>query len=402
MTKIFINGEIVDSKTPECFSPTDLKEKLEAIDPNEDLEVEITSEGGSVFAGVQIANMLARHEGKVTTHAVGICASIATVILMAGDKICVDDNCFCLIHLPWTTCQGNAKDMLKEIDALKKCETAMMGYYTKHSKVPTEVLTKYLEDETWFLGNEFAEVFDCEVVASDKVLNIAAKMKKFKNMPKKFFNNVDILNEGTTMEKEELKEEVTEEVKEETSQQEEVVEQQEEVVEQEETPVEQPEEEKKEDDPMAEEEFMEPEETKPTYEELEKTIEELKKKIEELEKAASEEKNVSEDECQKRVSGMQAKMQLKINDFANQLKIKNAALKAANDRVDSLTKDFEACKKELSDMTTAYEAKDNALATLNASVNKLPEETPTLEDGLAKCSTPAERVKFLTSGKYTR
>lgn len=52
MEKIFINGEITDTKIEGCFSPADLKEKLEAIGPNDDIEVEITSEGGSVFAGV--------------------------------------------------------------------------------------------------------------------------------------------------------------------------------------------------------------------------------------------------------------------------------------------------------------------------------------------------------------
>jgi ATP-dependent protease ClpP protease subunit len=45
----------------ECFCPQDLKGLLEGVDENEPLEVEITSEGGSVFAGIQIANMLARH-----------------------------------------------------------------------------------------------------------------------------------------------------------------------------------------------------------------------------------------------------------------------------------------------------------------------------------------------------
>lgn len=289
MTKIFMTGEIVDSRRDGCFSPQDLKEKLEAIGPKEDLEVEITSEGGSVFAGMQIANMLARHEGKVTTHAMGICASIATVILMAGDEVCVDENCFCLVHLPWTTCQGNAKDMLKEIDALKKCETAMMGYYAKHSKVPTETLAKYLEDETWFLGNEFAEVFDCEVVASGKVLNIAAKIKKFKNMPNKLKRVIKDIESDSTMEKEDNKEatEEVKEVKEETSQK--VVEQQEEAAEKTE--------EEKIDDTMSEEEPVKPEEEKPTYEELEQKVKELQQKIEELEKAASEEKNVSEGEC---------------------------------------------------------------------------------------------------------
>lgn len=104
-------------------------------------------------------------------------------------------------------------------------------------------------------------------------------------------------------------------------------------------------------------------------------MKELQQKIEELEKAASEEKNVTEDECQKRVSGMQAKMQHKLNDFTNQLKVKDEELTKANAMITSLSKDFEACKKELSEMTSAYAAKEDALAKLNANVNKMPEET---------------------------
>ena len=50
--KIFITGEIVSTKIEGCFSPIDLREILESVDKNEPLEVEITSEGGSVFAGV--------------------------------------------------------------------------------------------------------------------------------------------------------------------------------------------------------------------------------------------------------------------------------------------------------------------------------------------------------------
>lgn len=51
--KIQITGEIVDIPGfGECYSPMALRETLEGIDENEPLEVEITSEGGSVFAGI--------------------------------------------------------------------------------------------------------------------------------------------------------------------------------------------------------------------------------------------------------------------------------------------------------------------------------------------------------------
>lgn len=299
-----------------------MKEQLEGVDVNEPLEVEITSEGGSVFAGIQIANILSRHNGQVTTHAVGLCASIATIILMAGNRVCVDSNCFCLIHLPWSFCEGNAKDMEKEIDTLKKCEAAMMGYYKKHSKVGDDVLSKYIEDETWFLGTEFADVFDCEVIECDQQLNIAAKfdLKKFNKIDKR----ISIMNEEEKKVEEPTEEvEKTETVEETPEKTEEVVEEQptEEEEKEVETPdvqdeekVETPFKQDTEDDttnePSEEEdEVLNKDEVLAKFAEYEKQIEELKNENEELKNKLAEietpdEEKVTKEECEKRVSGM--------------------------------------------------------------------------------------------------
>lgn len=416
--KISIVGQITDYKADGCFSPLDLKELLEGVSQDEPLEVEITSEGGSVFAGIQIANMLSRHNGLVATHAVGLCASIATVILMAGSKISVDENCFCLIHLPWSYCEGNALDMEKEIETLKKCEAAMMGYYRKHSKVDEELLSRYIKDETWFLGTEFADVFDCEVIACDQRFDIAAKcdLTKFNKIDKRILdmekkdnivsaNSIPLSEVGEPVE-EEVKVVVEEEEKDETQEQE-----VKEEVQQEETPVE---EEKVEDDVSIDENKEEEQKEDPVDEEedveflkariveLIQENEELKSELAECEKPEEQEEMVSKDECEKRVSGMQSKMQAKINDFTSQLKVKDEELNTVKAELTSLNQRLEEANGELSNMASALEEKNNALAQLNAGVLRPAEELPTMKDGLAKCATPKERVDFLKSGKYVR
>lgn len=139
----------------------------------------------------------------MTTHAVGFCASIATVILMAGNKVAVDDNCFCLIHLPWSVVQGNANDLEKEIDALDKCKKAMLSYYMRHARVPVEEIEKCLENETWLLGEEFAELFAVDILECDQVLNIAAKfdLSKYKNVPKRILDMENLSTNDDTHEK---------------------------------------------------------------------------------------------------------------------------------------------------------------------------------------------------------
>ena len=346
--------------------------------------------------------MLARWKGNVTTHAVGFVASIATVIMMAGKKVVADENCFCLIHNPWTFVQGNANDLQKEIQNLEKCREAMMGFYRKHSKISDEELTAYLDEETWFTGAELSNVFDVEVLPNDERLDIAAKfdLSKYKTLPR-----------GLTMKNEE-KIETTEETK-----VEEPVETQEETVK----------EEVKEE--LKEEKSEEPdqddiEELRKTIEILKEENEQLKAKLAECEKQkaeleeekkeeTTEEETVTEEEpkeeeivtkaqVEKRISGIQASMQKQINDFKGQLKAKEEELMKAKAEITHLSDSLEQVANELSETASILDEKTQALEKLNANVNQAPEELPTFEEGLKKCSSPAERVAFIRSGKYIR
>lgn len=336
--RICITGEITDQHYDGCFCPQDMKDILAGADENEPLEVEITSEGGSVFAGIQIANMLARWKGEVTTHGVGFVASIATVILMAGKKVVVDDNCFCLIHLPWTCVQGNANDLEKEIDALDKCKKAMMSFYMRHAKVDEQTIDDYLADESWFLGSELADLFNVEILPNDQPLDIAAKfdLTKYKKLPRglDMKNKVKqaVVSEDTD-EKKKTEETVVEEPaveeseeKKEKKEEQEPAEPEEKKEEGEEKPVEEEEGDKKDDaDKNEGDDEEQTTENEQTIEELKEENEQLKQKVAELweelvelrekygepdeeQPDEEEEETVTKAEADKRVSGMQASM----------------------------------------------------------------------------------------------
>lgn len=347
MMRFVIDGEITSATV------RDFMASASELEEGEDIELKMTSEGGSVLDGNIIVSKLrelSRQGHRSTAHVVSIAASMASVIACACDQLILDSNAFLMIHQVWTTVAGNADDLRKEANTLDIVTKSLISVYrTKFDKTDDELLAM-LKDETWILGEQAAEYgLRCLVNDVGEDLEIAAKLVDFKRR----FNNTHKNIESVNMEikEEEMKKEETavEQVTETTTSEEALPS----------------------DQPATEE----PVETKPTYEELEKLVEELKKRVEELETIASTEKNVTEEECQKRVSGMQAKMQLKLNDFTNQLKVKDEELTKANAMITSLSKDFEACKKELSEMTSAYAAKEDALAKLNANVNKMPEET---------------------------
>lgn len=344
--KITIDSEITEQTS------FDFIQQTSQLADGESLEVEITSEGGSVTAGNVIVSKLrelSKSGHKTTAHVVSIAASMASVIACACDELIVDSNAFLMIHCVWTCVQGNANELRKEADTLDLFTKSLISVYrTKFNKTDDEIMSM-LESETWILGEQAKDYgLNCIVNDIGSEIRIAAKcdLSKFKNLPKVF-----------NMEKEQKKPEQVEETKElEEENKEKVEEALEEVEKTEET-----------------------EEKKPTYEELEKKIQELEEKIRELEKPEeeetqeqTEEETVTIDECQKRVSGMQAKMQLHVNDLMGQLKAKDKELTDANAKVISLTSELESKAKELSEKASALAEKENALAMLNAGVNKMP------------------------------
>ena len=359
MRKFLIAGTIVDTDEErfsyEDVTPAQVNAFIKNLEPNEEIEFEITSFGGSCTAGLAISNMIrqASIDGhKSTAYVMGIAASMASVIACACDTVKIDNNAFMMVHLPWTLAEGNANDLRKEADTLDKFRDALLAVYRTKFDVSDSIILAMMEEETWFLGSQ-AEQFKlkCEVVFNEEPLKATAfakSMPKFNNTPKMI---VDLMK--VNMENEELKE-----------------------IEKIEQPI---------AEEIVIEKVTETVETKTETETITKTpiVEEVKEMVEEVKKETLEpveEESVPKAEVEKRVSGMQSTMakkmdalkkdyEAKITEFTNQIKALNDELENAKAESISVKDELEKSKKELSDMTSAFEEKTNALAHLNASVN---------------------------------
>jgi len=98
-----------------------------------DIRVSINSPGGLVFEGLAIYNMLAEHQGKVTTRNMGIAGSIASVILMAGDTIEMFDNAMMHVHKAWGVAVGNDDVMKEAAGFLAEMDQQIAGVYATRS-----------------------------------------------------------------------------------------------------------------------------------------------------------------------------------------------------------------------------------------------------------------------------
>ena len=79
-----------------------------------DVTVNINSPGGDMFEGLAIYNLLREYQGKVTVKVLGLAASAASIIAMAGDDIQIGRGAFLMIHNCWVVAIGNRHDFAKQ------------------------------------------------------------------------------------------------------------------------------------------------------------------------------------------------------------------------------------------------------------------------------------------------
>lgn len=222
--KIDVKGAIIDNDDQwiydwfeiEATSPKKVSDLIKQTENNEDLEVEINSGGGSVFAGSEIYTTLKSYKGNVTTKIVGLAASAASVVAMAGDRILITPTGQIMIHNASGAFGGDYRDMEKGAEILKNVNAAISNAYRIKTGLSNEELLNMMNKETWLtaqqaLDNKFVDEImftdDIKLVASinngmlpkeviEKMRNNLNKQKmneKIKNEKEKLLIDLDLI-----------------------------------------------------------------------------------------------------------------------------------------------------------------------------------------------------------------
>ncbi|MEY0214154.1 head maturation protease, ClpP-related [Providencia rettgeri] len=142
---------------------------LRAIGSN-DIVVNINSPGGDMFEGLAIYNLLRAHSGKVTVNILGIAASAASIIAMAGDEIQMGRGAFLMIHNCWSIGVGNRHDFAKLAADLEPFDKSMADIYVARSGQPESVVSKMMDDETYIASSDaIAKGFADRLLAADEI-----------------------------------------------------------------------------------------------------------------------------------------------------------------------------------------------------------------------------------------
>lgn len=146
-----------------------------------DISVLINSPGGDMFEGIAICNLLKQHEGKVTVKVIGLAASAASVIAMAGDEVEIAKSAFFMIHNAWTVAAGNKNDFREVADYMEPFDKAMAGLYADRTGLKEKEIAVMMDAETFISGADavdqgFADsLLDDAQVVSASAKNIALR-----------------------------------------------------------------------------------------------------------------------------------------------------------------------------------------------------------------------------------
>lgn len=122
-----------------------------------ELTVVINSGGGSVFSASEIYTELKKFIGRVKVEIVGVAASAASVIAMAGTTVEMSPTGQLMIHNASTSTWGDYREMDHTSDFLQKVNQSIMNAYTVKTGKSSDELKGLMDAETWMTAQEAKE-----------------------------------------------------------------------------------------------------------------------------------------------------------------------------------------------------------------------------------------------------
>ncbi|MFC6170460.1 head maturation protease, ClpP-related [Loigolactobacillus jiayinensis] len=130
---------------------------IQLPEDDSDVTVEINSPGGDVYAGAEIYTKLRGYTGKVNANIVGVAASAASVIAMAGDHVAISPMGQMMIHNASARIQGNATDHKHLADVLDGVSAQIADSYAARTGKNAADFQALMDKETYFTAKESVE-----------------------------------------------------------------------------------------------------------------------------------------------------------------------------------------------------------------------------------------------------
>ena len=129
---------------------------LDSVDPDRDISVYVNSPGGSVSAGLGIYDTMQFINADVQTICTGMAASMAAVLLVAGEKgkRAALPHSRVMIHQPMGGAQGQASDIEITAKEIQKYKKELYNIIAQHSGQPFDKVWADSDRDYWMTAEE--------------------------------------------------------------------------------------------------------------------------------------------------------------------------------------------------------------------------------------------------------
>lgn len=170
------SGEVSRSTVSGCMKRLT---EWSRLDPKCSIEIIFSSPGGSIIDGFELFDFIQglREKGHhITTGTLGMAASMAGILLQAGDTRWVGHQAWVMIHRAAFGVHGKTYEIEDEVEFVKKIEERILDIFTIRSKLTKQKIKRNLDRKDWWISAD-------EALQLQLVDEIRAMMPEMKPKP---------------------------------------------------------------------------------------------------------------------------------------------------------------------------------------------------------------------------
>jgi len=131
-----------------------LKKSAELVGFEPVIQIHIMSDGGDVFSGLNMMNVLETSRVKVITIAQGSCCSAATFIFLGGKERRMGKNAYILIHQISTDFWGNFHELKNEMKVSEKLMKMLKDMYLSKTSIPERKFKRLMKKDIYLSASK--------------------------------------------------------------------------------------------------------------------------------------------------------------------------------------------------------------------------------------------------------
>lgn len=163
-----------------------IAEETKNLTPADTLTLVINSDGGSAIDGLALHDLIAALPCRTEAEILGICASAATLVACACQKVTISASSLWMVHRSWIYARGNAAELRDAADLLGKIDDRMIAIYSERTGKSREEIIAAIEKDNYMSAaaalaggwvDAIAEEETDAVALEEKISAVRAKLE---------------------------------------------------------------------------------------------------------------------------------------------------------------------------------------------------------------------------------